>query len=495
MSIRPDEITSILQRELEGFESKVDVENVGTVLRVGDSIATVYGLQNVMAGELVELPHDTVGMVLNLEENSVGVAIFSSTNNIKEGDIVKRTNRVAEVPVGEELVGRVVNPLGQPIDGKGPIAARHTRRIESAAPNVISRKSVHEPLMTGIKAIVEIPEVSSGDADLICERLFDATEIERELWLEYLRNASLKNCGRRIRNNSNYPSAGPDCGYLCNGFRVDSSLDTNPAQPARFAVAGSQLTFKIRGTDSDGFEFEYCLRPNYEEDTTVSAIATVANGGVTSEIFRGNCFSQVTFQYQIPLSTPSGTVLRFDFYLGDSRTSSDHRHDPYQHRFSIFVDVLEACPSPDLSFQGDTNLQPKVDWTRGGIFAIHTITTAPPPGKSSWAGLLVNEYVSAAAFVPESSFTDFGKGIESRPIEGMFLVGNVNDAIEHGTSVNQFVDRHPIDVEGIFVHSLGESVKQQKLFTRPDCRLWFKIHKTFQPIQLVPNLPANTVSV
>ncbi len=167
MSIRPDEITSILQRELEGFQSKVDVENVGTVLKVGDSIATVYGLQNVMAGELVELPHDTVGMVLNLEENSVGVAIFSSTNNIKEGDIVKRTGRVAEVPVGEELIGRVVNPLGQPIDGKGPIAARHTRRIESSAPNVISRKSVHEPLMTGIKAIDAMIPVGRGQRELI----------------------------------------------------------------------------------------------------------------------------------------------------------------------------------------------------------------------------------------------------------------------------------------------------------------------------------------
>ncbi|MDX2176166.1 MAG: F0F1 ATP synthase subunit alpha [Candidatus Sumerlaeia bacterium] len=167
MSLRADEITAVLQKELAGYDNKVDVENVGTVLRVGDSIATVYGLQDVMAGELVEFPGDITGMVLNLEENSVGCVIFDSTAQIREGDVVKRTGRVAEVPVGDEVIGRVVNPLGQPVDGKGPIATKQFRRIESPAPNVISRQSVKEPLMTGIKAIDAMIPIGRGQRELI----------------------------------------------------------------------------------------------------------------------------------------------------------------------------------------------------------------------------------------------------------------------------------------------------------------------------------------
>jgi F-type H+-transporting ATPase subunit alpha len=167
MSIRPDEIATILQKELEGFENRLDVESVGTVLRVGDSIATVYGLQDAMAGELLEFPGGVMGMVLNLEENSVGCALFGSDRGIKEGDVVRRTGRIAEVPVGDEVIGRVLDSLGNPIDGKGPLATKATRRIESPAPNVLARKSVHEPLMTGIKAIDAMIPIGRGQRELI----------------------------------------------------------------------------------------------------------------------------------------------------------------------------------------------------------------------------------------------------------------------------------------------------------------------------------------
>ncbi len=167
MSIRPDEISSILQTELEQFDSSLEVESVGTVLRVGDSIATVYGLNDAMAGELLEFPGDVTGMVLNLEENSVGCALFGSDSQIKEGDTVRRTGRIAEVPVGDEVIGRVVDALGNPIDGKGPITTKLSRRIEETAPNVLSRTSVHEPLMTGIKAVDSMIPIGRGQRELI----------------------------------------------------------------------------------------------------------------------------------------------------------------------------------------------------------------------------------------------------------------------------------------------------------------------------------------
>jgi F-type H+/Na+-transporting ATPase subunit alpha len=167
MSIRPDEISSILQAELEKFDSQIEIDSVGTVLRVGDSIATVYGLQEAMAGELLEFPGGIIGMILNLEENSVGVALFGSDINIKEGDTVRRTGRIAEVPVGDELIGRVVDALGNPIDGKGPITTKKTARIEGMVPNVLSRQSVKEPLMTGIKAIDSMIPIGRGQRELI----------------------------------------------------------------------------------------------------------------------------------------------------------------------------------------------------------------------------------------------------------------------------------------------------------------------------------------
>jgi F-type H+-transporting ATPase subunit alpha len=167
MALRSDEIVSIIETELKAYESRIDVQNVGTILKVGDSIASIYGLQDAMAGELLEFADGQRGMVLNLEENTIGAAIFGNDRDIKEGDIVKKTGRVMSVPVGEALIGRVVDAIGQPIDGKGPIAAADNWPIERPAPNVLARQSVHEPLMTGLKAIDAMIPVGRGQRELI----------------------------------------------------------------------------------------------------------------------------------------------------------------------------------------------------------------------------------------------------------------------------------------------------------------------------------------
>jgi len=167
MSIRPDEITRILKKQLEEYENKFEVEDTGTIVQIGDDIARIYGLNNCMAGELLEFPNGVYGMALNLEESNVGAVLFGNQQGIKEGDIVKRTGRVVEVPVGEALIGRVVNALGEPIDGKGPIKTNKTRPVEVVAPGVIYRKSVKEPLQTGIKAIDAMVPIGKGQRELI----------------------------------------------------------------------------------------------------------------------------------------------------------------------------------------------------------------------------------------------------------------------------------------------------------------------------------------
>ncbi|OPZ22550.1 MAG: ATP synthase subunit alpha [candidate division BRC1 bacterium ADurb.BinA364] len=167
MALKPEEITSIIERELEQYSSQLEVESIGTILKVGDSIATVYGLSEAMMGELLEFPGGVMGMVLNLEESSIGVALFGSDTGIKEGDTVKRTGTIASVPVGPALIGRVVDSLGQPLDGKGPIAAKERRPIEVKAPNVINRQKVNEPLMTGLKAIDSMIPIGRGQRELI----------------------------------------------------------------------------------------------------------------------------------------------------------------------------------------------------------------------------------------------------------------------------------------------------------------------------------------
>lgn len=165
--VRPDEITEILRRQLSGFESEVDIYDVGTVLQVGDGIARVYGLSKVMASELVEFPNDVFGMVLNLEEDSVGCVLFGDSTLIKEGDVVKRTNRVASLPVGNNMLGRVITPLGIPIDGKGPIKTEKFLPIERKALGVIQRQPVKEPLQTGITAIDAMIPIGRGQRELI----------------------------------------------------------------------------------------------------------------------------------------------------------------------------------------------------------------------------------------------------------------------------------------------------------------------------------------
>ena len=165
--VRPDEVSAILRKQLSGFESEVDVYDVGTVLQIGDGIARVYGLSNVMASELVEFPNDVMGMVLNLEEDNVGCVLFGDSSLVKEGDTVKRTNRVSSFPVGDGLIGRVVNPLGKPIDGKGTVKYEKYMPIERKALGVIARQPVKEPLQTGITAIDAMIPIGRGQRELI----------------------------------------------------------------------------------------------------------------------------------------------------------------------------------------------------------------------------------------------------------------------------------------------------------------------------------------
>ncbi|AHF08270.1 F0F1 ATP synthase subunit alpha [Desulfitobacterium metallireducens] len=167
MKLRPEEISSIIKQQIERYDNVVDVMDVGTVIEVGDGIARVYGLEKAMAGELLEFPNGVYGMAMNLEADNIGCVILGQFINIKEGDPVKRTGRIVEVPVGDAMIGRVVNALGQPIDGKGEIKTDKFRPIESQAPGVVYRKSVHEPLQTGIKSIDAIVPIGRGQRELI----------------------------------------------------------------------------------------------------------------------------------------------------------------------------------------------------------------------------------------------------------------------------------------------------------------------------------------
>jgi len=167
MSFRPEEVSAILAQELERYEAKLETKSVGTVLSVGDGIARLWGLEDAMAGELLKFPGGVVGMVLNLEEDNVGAVLFGSDKNIKEGDRVERTGRIASVPVGKSMIGRVVNAIGQPVDGKGPTGADQFRNLEFTAPSVIERQPVKEPLQTGIKAIDSMIPIGRGQRELI----------------------------------------------------------------------------------------------------------------------------------------------------------------------------------------------------------------------------------------------------------------------------------------------------------------------------------------
>ncbi|MGZ3596825.1 MAG: F0F1 ATP synthase subunit alpha, partial [Syntrophales bacterium] len=165
--IRAEEISDIISKQIRDYEKKLDVSEVGTVLSVGDGIARVYGVENAMAMELLEFPGGILGMVLNLETDNVGVAVLGEVTHIKEGDIVKRTGRIAQVPVGEAVLGRVIDATGAPIDGKGPIESTEFRRIEMIAPGVVQRQPVNTPMYTGIKAIDAMTPIGRGQRELI----------------------------------------------------------------------------------------------------------------------------------------------------------------------------------------------------------------------------------------------------------------------------------------------------------------------------------------
>jgi F-type H+-transporting ATPase subunit alpha len=167
VQIKADEITEIIRSQIQGFERKLDVAETGVILSVGDGIARIYGLDRVMAGELLEFPHGVFGMALNLEQDNVGAVLFGEGELIKEGDTVKRTNRIASVPVGEELIGRVVNSLGQPIDEGPPVQAKSFRNIEQKAPGIVVRQPVKEPLQTGLKAVDSMIPIGRGQRELI----------------------------------------------------------------------------------------------------------------------------------------------------------------------------------------------------------------------------------------------------------------------------------------------------------------------------------------
>jgi F-type H+-transporting ATPase subunit alpha len=167
MGLNPEEVSAIIKKEVESYETKLEMESVGTVLQVGDGIARIWGLEDVMMSELIQFPGDAIGLVLNLEEDSVGAAVFGDVTGIKEGDTVRRTGNVAQVPVGDAMIGRVVDPLGRPRDGKGPIVTDKFRVLEGRAPNVVERQPVKEPVQTGLKAIDSMIPIGRGQRELI----------------------------------------------------------------------------------------------------------------------------------------------------------------------------------------------------------------------------------------------------------------------------------------------------------------------------------------
>ena len=167
MDLKAAEISAILKEQIKNFDANAEVSEVGQVLSVGDGIARVYGLDNVQAGEMVEFTNGIQGMALNLEIDNVGIVIFGDDKDIHEGDVVKRTGDIVEVPVGKELLGRVVDALGNPIDGKGPIKAKENGRVDIKAPGIMPRKSVHEPMQTGLKAIDALIPIGRGQRELI----------------------------------------------------------------------------------------------------------------------------------------------------------------------------------------------------------------------------------------------------------------------------------------------------------------------------------------
>ena len=167
MAIKAEEISALIKEQIQNYDNKLSVEEIGTVTYVGDGIARAHGLENAMSGELLEFSNGSYGMAQNLESNDVGIIVLGEFESIREGDKVKRTGKIMEVPVGENMIGRVVNPLGQPVDGMGPIETTNTRPVEAMAPGVMQRKSVSEPMQTGLKAIDALVPIGRGQRELI----------------------------------------------------------------------------------------------------------------------------------------------------------------------------------------------------------------------------------------------------------------------------------------------------------------------------------------
>ena len=205
MNLKPEEISSVIKEQIKRYAAQLEVADVGTVIQVADGIARIHGLDNAMQGELLEFPGEVYGMVLNLEEDNVGAVLLGNQKNINEGDTVKTTGRVVEVPVGDAMLGRVVNALGQPIDGKGPIETDRYRQIERVASGVISRKSVDTPLQTGIKAVSYTHlRAHETDSYLVCRLLLEKKKTNKNHPIFSLQRKQKQKTSCQIINQSNY---------------------------------------------------------------------------------------------------------------------------------------------------------------------------------------------------------------------------------------------------------------------------------------------------
>lgn len=245
LSIQPDEITNILKQQIANYEQQLSDSSTGTVLSVGDGIARIHGLEKAMAGELLDFGNGTVGMVFNLEEDSVGSVIFGSGRDIKEGHVVKTTGRVVEVPVGEALLGRVVDCLGNPLDGKGPIETTEYRRVESPAPGIIARKSVHEPLQTGITAVDSMIPIGRGQRELI---IGDRQTGKTSVAVDAILNQKGQNCicvyvaiGQRASNVANVIKTLEDHGAMEYTIVVAANANDAPALQFLSPYAGCAM--------------------------------------------------------------------------------------------------------------------------------------------------------------------------------------------------------------------------------------------------------------
>ncbi len=245
LSIQPDEITNILKQQIANYEQQLSDSSTGTVLSVGDGIARIHGLEKAMAGELLDFGNGTVGMVFNLEEDSVGSVIFGTGRDIKEGHVVKTTGRVVEVPVGEALLGRVVDCLGNPLDGKGPIEAAEYRKVESPAPGIIARKSVHEPLQTGITAVDSMIPIGRGQRELI---IGDRQTGKTSVAVDAILNQKGQNCicvyvaiGQRASNVANVIKTLEDHGAMEYTIVVAANANDAPALQFLSPYAGCAM--------------------------------------------------------------------------------------------------------------------------------------------------------------------------------------------------------------------------------------------------------------